>query len=104
MKRSIVSQEEWVAARKQLLTKEKELTKLQDEVSRQRRELPWVLVRKEYVFDTLNGKKRLAELFRLRWEITPGTKLKIAVACSSQLIQETVSWYLMLVLWKPNSP
>jgi len=63
MNRSIVSREEWLAARKQLLTKEKELTRLQDEVSRQRRELPWVRVDKEYLFDTPHGKKTLAELF-----------------------------------------
>ena len=69
MNRSIVSQEEWVAARKQLLIREKELTKLQDEVTRQLREMPWVLVQKEYVFDTLNGKKRLAELFDGRQQL-----------------------------------
>jgi predicted dithiol-disulfide oxidoreductase (DUF899 family) len=63
MSGSTVSQEEWIAARKQLLTKEKELTQLQDEVNRQRREMPWVKVEKEYVFDTPDGKKTLAELF-----------------------------------------
>jgi predicted dithiol-disulfide oxidoreductase (DUF899 family) len=63
MKGSIVSREEWIAARKQLLTREKELTKLQDEVNRQRGAMPWVTVEKEYVFDTPDGKKTLAELF-----------------------------------------
>jgi predicted dithiol-disulfide oxidoreductase (DUF899 family) len=58
-----VSHEEWLAARKQLLNREKELTKLQEEVSRQRREMPWVKVEKEYVFDTPEGKKTLADLF-----------------------------------------
>jgi predicted dithiol-disulfide oxidoreductase (DUF899 family) len=63
MKGSIVSREEWTAARKQLLAREKGLTKLQEEVSRQRREMPWVKVDKEYVFDTPDGKKTLADLF-----------------------------------------
>jgi predicted dithiol-disulfide oxidoreductase (DUF899 family) len=58
-----VSREEWIAARKELLNKEKELSQLQDEVSRQRRELPWVKVEKEYIFETPEGKKTLAELF-----------------------------------------
>ena len=63
MNASIVSREEWIAARKQLMAREKELTKLQDEVSNQRREMPWVRVDKEYVFDTPDGKKTLAQLF-----------------------------------------
>jgi predicted dithiol-disulfide oxidoreductase (DUF899 family) len=63
MNNSTVTREEWTAARKQLLEKEKELTKLQDEVNRQRRELPRVKVTKEYVFDTPDGKKTLADLF-----------------------------------------
>jgi predicted dithiol-disulfide oxidoreductase (DUF899 family) len=58
-----VSREEWIAARKELLNKEKELSHLQDEVSRQRRELPWVKVEKEYIFETPEGRKTLAELF-----------------------------------------
>ena len=48
---------------KDLLTREKELTRLRDEVSRHRRELPWVKVEKEYVFDGPNGKETLADLF-----------------------------------------
>jgi len=63
MNSSIVTREEWIAARKQLLDREKELSHLQEEVSRQRRELPWVKVEKEYIFDTQDGKKPLAELF-----------------------------------------
>jgi predicted dithiol-disulfide oxidoreductase (DUF899 family) len=59
----VVSQAEWLAARKQFLKKEKELTKLRDALSQQRRELPWVKVDKEYVFDAPDGKKTLAELF-----------------------------------------
>jgi predicted dithiol-disulfide oxidoreductase (DUF899 family) len=59
----IVSPEEWVLARKKLLAKEKELTRLRDELSRQRRELPWEKVEKSYVFDGPNGRETLADLF-----------------------------------------
>lgn len=59
----IVSPEEWVLARKQLLEKEKEFTRLRDELARQRRELPWEKVEKGYVFEGPNGKETLAELF-----------------------------------------
>jgi predicted dithiol-disulfide oxidoreductase (DUF899 family) len=59
----VVSQEQWTDARKQLLLKEKELTRLSDEVNAQRQKLPWVKVDKEYVFDTPAGKKTLADLF-----------------------------------------
>ncbi len=59
----IVSQEEWLKARKDLLAKEKELTHLRDALSAERRKLPWVRVEKDYVFDTPDGKKRLADLF-----------------------------------------
>ena len=59
----VVSREEWVAARKQHLVKEKELTRLRDELSRQRRDLPWVKVDKNYVFEGPDGKVTLADLF-----------------------------------------
>jgi predicted dithiol-disulfide oxidoreductase (DUF899 family) len=59
----IVSREEWLEARKALLKKEKEFTRLRDDLSRQRRELPWVKVEKNYVFDGPNGKETLADLF-----------------------------------------
>lgn len=59
----IVTREEWLVARKQHLSKEKEFTRLRDELSRQRRELPWVRVEKRYVFDGPNGKETLADLF-----------------------------------------
>jgi predicted dithiol-disulfide oxidoreductase (DUF899 family) len=65
----VVSQAEWLEARKQLLKKEKELTKLRDALSQQRRELPWVKLEKEYVFDTPNGRKTLAELFEGRSQL-----------------------------------
>jgi predicted dithiol-disulfide oxidoreductase (DUF899 family) len=59
----VVSEAEWLVARKDLLTREKELTRLRDEVSRHRRELPWVKVDKEYAFDGPNGQETLADLF-----------------------------------------
>ena len=59
----IVSREEWLAARKKLLAREKQLTHERDAVAAERRELPWVKVEKDYVFDSPTGKKTLAELF-----------------------------------------
>ena len=59
----IVSKARWLIARKDLLTREKELTRLRDEVSRHRRELPWVKVDKEYLFEGPDGKETLADLF-----------------------------------------
>src|SRR5258708_3941084 len=59
----VVSPAEWLAARKQLLKKEKEFTRLRDELSRQRRELPWEKVEKQYVFDGPGGKESLGDLF-----------------------------------------
>jgi predicted dithiol-disulfide oxidoreductase (DUF899 family) len=54
---------EWLAARVELLQREKELTHLSDELARERRELPWVPVEKDYSFQTDQGTKTLAELF-----------------------------------------
>jgi predicted dithiol-disulfide oxidoreductase (DUF899 family) len=59
----IGTREEALAAREQLLVREKEHTRLGDELAQQRRELPWVRVEKEYRFDTDEGEKKLAELF-----------------------------------------
>jgi predicted dithiol-disulfide oxidoreductase (DUF899 family) len=59
----IGTQEEWQAAREELLAKEKEHTRLGDDLAQQRRELPWVRVEKEYRFDTDDGTRTLAELF-----------------------------------------
>jgi predicted dithiol-disulfide oxidoreductase (DUF899 family) len=59
----IVSRNEWIETRKQLLKKEKELTRLQDELSVKRREQPWVKLEKNYVFDGPKGEETLAELF-----------------------------------------
>ncbi|MBI4582382.1 MAG: DUF899 family protein [Planctomycetes bacterium] len=59
----IVSRDQWLAARQAHLAKEKELTRQRDRLSAERRDLPWVKVEKEYVFDTLDGTKTLADLF-----------------------------------------
>src|SRR5947208_13486059 len=65
----IVSQAEWLVARKDLLTREKELTRLRDEVSRHRRELPQVKVQKEYVFEGPEGEETLGDLFEGRSQL-----------------------------------
>jgi predicted dithiol-disulfide oxidoreductase (DUF899 family) len=59
----VVGREEWLAAREELLVREKEHTRLGDELARQRRELPWVAIDKQYRFDTDDGPRTLAELF-----------------------------------------
>jgi len=59
----IGTQEEWQAARDELLKEEKELTRRGDELTRKRRELPWVPVEKEYRLETEHGEKTLADLF-----------------------------------------
>jgi predicted dithiol-disulfide oxidoreductase (DUF899 family) len=62
-KPKVVSQEEWVEVRKTLLKKEKEFTRLRDQLSAERRELPWVRIDKEYVFEGPDGAMTLADLF-----------------------------------------
>src|SRR5713101_3812354 len=59
----VVAHEDWIEARKQLLIKEKEYTRLGDELARRRRELPWERVAKDYVFDGPAGKESLSQLF-----------------------------------------
>ena len=59
----VVSREQWLAARKALLLKEKEFTHLRDKINGERLALPWVKVEKNYVFDTPQGKSTLSELF-----------------------------------------
>ena len=59
----VVSREEWNAVREELLAREKEHTRLGDELAQQRRELPWVRVQKEYHFDTDDGTRTLPALF-----------------------------------------
>jgi predicted dithiol-disulfide oxidoreductase (DUF899 family) len=63
MQHPVVSQDQWLAARKALLAKEKEFTKARDALSAARRELPWVKMDKNYVFEGPTGKETLADLF-----------------------------------------
>jgi len=77
----VVSAEQWLADRKALLAREKELTHLKDQVARERRALPWVRIDKHYVFDTPSGPRTLADLFEGRRQLvvqhfmfTPGAE------------------------------
>src|SRR6516165_4888858 len=65
----IVSRDQWIEERKALLAREKEFTRLRDQLSRHRRELPWVRVDKDYVFEGANGKQTLSELFAGRQQL-----------------------------------
>src|SRR5258708_2527959 len=65
----IGSREQWQAARIELLKAEKELTRRGDDLARQRQELPWVRIDKEYRFDTNEGNVSLADLFRGRSQL-----------------------------------
>jgi predicted dithiol-disulfide oxidoreductase (DUF899 family) len=66
---AIVSRDQWLAARKALLEREKELTRLGDQVARERRALPWVRMEKNYLFDTPDGRRPLADLFDGRHQL-----------------------------------
>jgi predicted dithiol-disulfide oxidoreductase (DUF899 family) len=59
----IITKADWIEARRALLAKEKELTRLRDRLAEERRALPWVKIEKPYVFDGPSGKLTLAELF-----------------------------------------
>jgi predicted dithiol-disulfide oxidoreductase (DUF899 family) len=63
MQHKVVSRDEWIAARRAHLANEKAFTKARDQLSAERRALPWVKVEKNYLFDTPEGKKTLADLF-----------------------------------------
>ncbi|WP_418120047.1 DUF899 domain-containing protein [Variovorax sp. 350MFTsu5.1] len=65
----VVSSEQWLAERKAFLAREKELTHLRDQIARERRALPWERVQKNYVFDTPEGKRTLADLFKGRSQL-----------------------------------
>ncbi len=65
----IVSKEEWLVARKELLAREKESTRLRDQLSAERRKLPWVKVESEYLFDTPKGQESLSDLFEGRSQL-----------------------------------
>jgi len=63
MKNRIVTREEWLRQRKELLEEEKDFTRRRDELALKKRAMPWVKIDKEYLFDTENGEKSLSELF-----------------------------------------
>jgi predicted dithiol-disulfide oxidoreductase (DUF899 family) len=86
----VVSRDEWLEARKALLVREQELTRQRDALAAERRELPWVRVAKEYLFDAPGGKETLADLFDGRSQLVvqhfmfgPGWK-EGCVGCSFQ--------------------
>jgi predicted dithiol-disulfide oxidoreductase (DUF899 family) len=88
MQHAIVSREQWIAARKALLVKERAMTHALDALRAERRQLPWVKVEKSYVFDGPEGKCTLADLFRGRSQLavyhfmlTPGSD-HICQGCS----------------------
>ncbi len=60
---NVASREEWLVARKRLLAKEKQFTREREALAAERRQLPWVKVGENYVFDSPEGKKTLTELF-----------------------------------------
>jgi predicted dithiol-disulfide oxidoreductase (DUF899 family) len=66
---SVVGHDEWVAARKELLAKEKEFTRARDELTEQRQALPWEPVEKEYAFDGPKGEETLVDLFQGRSQL-----------------------------------
>src|SRR6266404_8484663 len=87
----VVSQADWLVARKQLLSKEKESTRQRDALNAERRTLPWVKVEKQYVFDGPSGKVSLAQLFNGRSQLFikhfmmgPGQKQQ-CVGCSLEV-------------------
>ncbi|NNL86711.1 MAG: DUF899 family protein, partial [Myxococcales bacterium] len=65
----VVSHEAWIEARKELLAKEKEYSRLRDEVTAQRQALPWEKVGKDYTFEGPNGSRSLGELFEGRSQL-----------------------------------
>lgn len=69
MTHPVVSRDRWIAQRKTLLVREKELTRLRDQIARERRALPWVRIEKDYVFDAPEGRRTLAELFEGRRQL-----------------------------------
>jgi predicted dithiol-disulfide oxidoreductase (DUF899 family) len=68
-KPKVVSREEWLEARKKLLAKEKQLTHDHDAIAAERRQLPWLKVEKNYIFDSPSGKKTLTDLFEGRSQL-----------------------------------
>lgn len=65
----VVTRDRWIAERKTLLAHEKELTQLRDRIAAERRALPWVRLEQDYVFDTVDGPRKLSELFQGRRQL-----------------------------------
>ncbi len=65
----VVTHDQWVAARKKHLAQEKEFTRLRDQLGKERRELPWELVEKEYTFEGEKGRQTLGEIFAGRSQL-----------------------------------
>ena len=65
----VVSRDRWLAERKTLLARERELTHPRDQIARERRALPWVRIDKDYSFDTAEGRRTLAQLFEGRRQL-----------------------------------
>jgi len=87
----IVSRADWLVARRDLLTREKELTQLRDQLAAERRALPWVKIDKKYIFDAPEGEVTLAQLFDGRSQLfikhfmwTPGQQTQ-CVGCSLEV-------------------
>jgi predicted dithiol-disulfide oxidoreductase (DUF899 family) len=94
MEHRVTTREAWLEARRALLEREKQLTRLRDQLSAERRELPWVKVDKTYTFDTPAGKRTLSELFDGRSQLiikhfmlAPGRK-DPCVGCSFEVDHE----------------
>jgi hypothetical protein len=85
-----VSREAWTAAREELLAREKEHTRLGDELARRRRELPWVRVEKEYRFDTVDGTRTLAELFDTA--VSCSSTTSCSVRATRQVVRHARRW------------
>jgi len=66
---AVVSRDRWLTQRRELLVREKELTRLHDRIAQERRALPWVRVDKEYAFETAAGRRTLSDLFQGRRQL-----------------------------------
>jgi len=86
----VVSEEQWIATRRELLVREKELTRQQDRIAAARRELPWLKVTKEYFFETPEGRVSLSDLFDGRSQLIVkhnmlNPKSDLCVGCSFEM-------------------
>ena len=102
----VVKHDEWLKARKKHLAKEKEFTRLRDQLSRERRNLPWELVEKPYTFEGEHGTQTLSDLFEGRSQLviyhamfnpptagphTPGQRTRRATSAPSGWTTSTAS-------------